>query len=43
MQLMLKRVHGDKSSPATKAQEIYDFFSKYERILGSEISQLSTL
>lgn len=42
-QLMSKRLERSKDSTQVKAAEILAFFTKWERILGNEIQQLTRL
>ncbi|MDZ7895797.1 MAG: hypothetical protein U5M50_13060 [Sphingobium sp.] len=39
-QMLKKRIELSHASPADKAREIYEYFSKWERILTDEIAQL---
>lgn len=41
LQLLFKRLSHESISPDAKAREVHAFFVKYEKILGSEISQLA--
>lgn len=42
-QLMSKRLERSADPVAVKAAEIHAFFSKWERVLASEVQQLGTL
>lgn len=42
-QLFIKRIETSKSPTPQKAKEIFDFFAKYERIMGNELQQLSAM
>ena len=43
LQLLFKRLQGESLSAAAKAREVHAFFLKYQKILGPEIAQLSSL
>lgn len=40
LQLLRKRLASSSASDAEKAAEVYTFFDKYTRILGSEVAQI---
>lgn len=42
-QLMIKRLERSNDAAATKATEIFSFFSKWERALAVEVQQLGSL
>lgn len=39
-QMLKKRIELSRAQPADKAREIFEYFSKWERILSDEISQI---
>ena len=41
LKFLLKRLQGDAVPAATKARELHDFFTKYERLLSKEIGSLN--
>ncbi len=43
LQLLFKRLQHEPLTPAGKALAVHTFFVKYEKILGAEISQLTSL
>lgn len=42
-QLLIKRLERSADPAATKAAELHSFFIKWERVLPTEIQQLSTI
>jgi len=42
-QMLSQRLEMSKLSPMQKAEEVYDFFVKWERGLANEIAQLSSI